>query len=89
MLIQRITDFDKKQCINCIKVNIKQTVLLKTRSSDISVNYSNIIHMDIISLIFYEGYKNIQYLLMLVNNTTCWVSLLKLQTKDNTYTQYV
>ena len=71
VLIQRIMDFDKKQCVNCIKANIKQTALLKTRSSEISVNYSNIIHIDIIGLISYKGYKNIQYLLMLVNNTTC------------------
>ena len=70
MLTQRIMDFDKKQCVNCIKANIKQTALLKTRSLEISVNYSNMIHMDIISLISHEGYKNIQYLLMLVNDTT-------------------
>ena len=89
VLIQRIMDFNKKQCVDCIKVNIKQTALLKTRSLEISVNYSNMIHMNIIGLIFHEGYKNIQYLLMLVDDTTHWVSLLKLQTKDNTYTQYV
>ena len=89
MLTQRITDFDKKQCVDCIKVNIKQTALPKTRSLEISVNYGDMIHIDIIGPIFYEGYKNIQYLLMLVDDTTCWVSLLKLQTKDNTYTQYV
>ena len=61
-------------------------MLPKTRSLEISANYSNIIHMDIISPVSHEGYKNIQYLLILVNNTTYWVLLLKLQTKDNTYT---
>ena len=71
MLTQRITDFNKKQCIDCVKANIEQTVLLKTRSLEISANYSNIIHMDIISPVSYEGYKNIQYLLMLVDDTTC------------------
>ena len=71
VLTQRITDFDKKQCIDCIKANIEQTVLPKTRSSEISANYSNIIHMDIIGPVSHEGYKNIQYLLMLVDDTTC------------------
>ena len=89
VLTQRITDFDEKQCIDCVKVNIEQTVLPKTRSLEISVNYSDIIHIDIIGPVSYEGYKNIQYLLMLVDDTTHWVSLLKLQTKDNVYTQYV
>ena len=70
MLIQRIMDFDKKQCIDCIKANIEQTVLLKTRSLEISANYSNMIHINIIGLISYEGYKNIQYLLTLVDDTT-------------------
>ena len=70
MLTQRITDFNKKQCVDCIKANIKQTALSKTRSSEISANYSNIIHINIISPISYKGYKNIQYLLMLVDNTT-------------------
>ena len=71
VLTQRITNFDKKQCVDCIKVNIEQTTLLKTRSSEISANYSDIIHMDIIGSISYEGYKNIQYLLTLVNDTIC------------------
>ena len=71
MLTQRITDFDKKQCIDCVKANIEQTVLLKTRSSEISVNYGNIIHMNIIGPVSHEGYKNIQYLLMLVDDATC------------------
>ena len=64
-------------------------MLPKTRSLEISVNYSNIIHIDIIGPVSYEGYKNIQYLLTLVDDATHWVSLLKLQTKDDTYTQYV
>ena len=89
MLTQRITDFNKKQCIDCVKANIEQTVLPKTRSLEISANYSNMIHMDIIGPVSHEGYKNIQYLLMLVDDTTRWVSLLKLRTKDDTYTQYV
>ena len=75
---QRIMSFDKKQYINCIKVNIEQTVLLRMQTSEISANYSNIIHIDIIGPISHEGYKNIQYLLMLVDDTTHWVSLLKL-----------
>ena len=70
VLTQRITDFDKKQCIDCVKANIEQTVLPKTRSLEISANYSNIIHMDIISPVSHEGYKNIQYLLTLVDDTT-------------------
>ena len=70
VLTQRITDFDKKQCIDCVKANIEQTVLPKTRSLEISANYSNIIHMDIIGPVSHEGYKNIQYLLTLVNNAT-------------------
>ena len=78
VLTQKIINFNKKQCVDCIKVNIKQTALLKTRFLEISANYSNIIHINIISLISYKGYKNIWYLLMLVNDTTCWVSLWKL-----------
>ena len=56
---------------------------------EISANYSNIIYMDIVGPVSHKEYKNIQYLLILVNNTMYWVLLLKLQTKDNTYTQYV
>ena len=89
ILSQKIIDFNKKQCVDCIKANIERTAIPKIQSSDISANYSNIIHMDIVSPVSYEGYKNIRYLLTLVDDATCWVSLLKLQTKDNTYTQYV
>ena len=71
VLTQRIMDFNKKQCIDCVKANIEWTVLPKTRSLEISANYSNIIHMDIIGPVSHEGYKNIQYLLMLVDDTTC------------------
>ena len=45
--------------------------------------------MDIVGPVSHEGYKNIRYLLTLVDDATHWVSLLKLWTKDNVYTQYV
>ena len=64
ILLQKIINFDKTQCIDCIKANIKQTVLLRMQTLKISANYSNIIHIDIVSLVSHKGYKNIQYLLI-------------------------
>ena len=71
ILSQKIINFNKTQCVDCIKANIEQTVLLRIQTLKISTNYSNIIYIDIVSIVSYKKYKNIQYLLILVNNTIC------------------
>ena len=70
ILKQQITNFDEKQCVECIKANIEQAPIPKIRMSEQSANFGDIIHIDIVGPIHPLGYQQTKYMLTIVDDAT-------------------
>ena len=89
VLKTKVTNYKEKECIECIKANIQCTTILRLQESPLAQTFGNHIYIDIVGPIKPYVYKNIHYLLTIVDDATCWCVVLKLQTKNNVYIQYI
>ena len=71
VLKTKVTNYKEKECIECIKANIQCTTILRLQESPLAQTFGNYIYMNIVGPIKLYVYKNICYLLTIVNNATC------------------
>ena len=76
-------------CTKCLKANILQKIIPKTQQTKLANNFGKQLHINIWGPVSITGYSSIKYLLTIVDNITCWVEMLLLKLKSNTYTEYI